>query len=135
MISDSQLLCTFTLADTLEDTLQQINQYFKLSSNRIYVLENIDSKQQLILTYNIDKSVSALTDFKSPHSTISVHRKKQTNTIYTINAINILIRENNNGVLDTNYKINWESLKNTVLVTAYKSLKLIHTNLIEIKQF
>ena len=65
-------------------------------------------------------------------STISVHRKKQTNTIYTINAINKLIELKNNGVLDKSFRIDWDELKNSVLVTAYGKLKVVHTKLSDI---
>jgi len=38
-------------------------------------------------------------------NTISLHRKKITNTLYTINALNELIKTINNGVLDTKYQV------------------------------
>jgi hypothetical protein len=38
----------------------------------------------------------------------------------------------NNGVLDKTYRIDWNELQNTVLVTAYGKLKIVNTKLIEI---
>jgi hypothetical protein len=93
--------------------------------------DNCTASAQLVLTYNI---VNVL-DKATPISTIAVHRKKQTNTIYTINAINKLIEANNNGILDKTYRINWEELKNTVLVTAYGKLKIVNTKLLNIINF
>jgi hypothetical protein len=61
-----------------------------------------------------------------------VHRKKQTNTIYTINAINKLIEMKYNGILDKTYRIDWTELQNTVLVTAYGKLKVVNTKLSDI---
>jgi hypothetical protein len=90
------------------------------------VLENVEDTNQLILTYNIDSSVPPRGEI--PDSTISVHRKKHTNTIYTINAINKLIISKI-GYLDTSYKIDWAELKNTILVTAYGNVKLVKTKL------
>ena len=81
------------------------------------------------MTYNIRKTNS---NVLPPASTISVHRKKQTNTIYTINAINKLIELKNNGVLDKSFRINWDELKNSVLVTAYGRLKCVSTKLVKI---
>ena len=46
--------------------------------------------------------------------TISLHRKKNTNTLYTINALNDLIRELNAGKLDKTYPIKWENYKNSL---------------------
>lgn len=128
---DSQLLCTFVHVDELDAVIVQIQQAYKLAFNKVYVLENIDDKEQLVLTYNIEKNIP-LTEYSPPPSTISVHRKKATNSIYTINAINKLIEEKNNGVLDKSFKINWDELKNMILVTALGKLKVVNTRLLKI---
>lgn len=125
----SQLLCTFCDKNNLEHTVQQIKNTYELVFNSIYVLENVDDENQFILTYNVDSSVQPKGEI--PASTISVHRKKHTNTIYTINAINKLIISKL-GYLDTSYKIDWNDLKNTILVTAYGSVKLVKTKLHQI---
>ncbi len=125
-MNQSQLLCTFCDADQLDSTITHIKSAYTLVFNSIYVLENIDDANQLILTYNIDASVAPVGNI--PDSTISVHRKKHTNTIYTINAINKLII-GKIGYLDTSYKIDWSELKNTILVTAYGSIKMVKTKL------
>jgi hypothetical protein len=121
----TQLLCTFISSDKLDDTLNIIQNNYRLVFNKVYVLGNTDDADQLILTYNVarigNNNITPLI------STISVHRKKQTNTIYTINAINRLIEQKNKGVLDKSFRIDWESLRNTVLVTAYSRLKIVNT--------
>ena len=127
MNNDSQLLCTFSHADDLENTVEIIINSYKLVFNKIYVLENINDNSQFVLTYNITKIDAS--NITPPTSTISVHRKKQTNTIYTINAINKLIEIKNNGILDKSFRINWSDLQNTVLVTAYGKLKIVNTKL------
>lgn len=125
-MNSSQLLCTFCDREKLDATVEHIQRTYNLVFNSIYVLENIEDNNQLILTYNIDSSVSPRGEI--PDSTISVHRKKHTNTIYTINAINKLIISKL-GYLDTSYRLDWEELKNTILVTAYGSVKLVKTKL------
>ena len=67
-----------------------------------------------------------------PTSTISVHRKKQTNTIYTINALNALIASKNNGIVDKSFKVDWNELKNCIVVTAHGQLKMVRTKLVTI---
>ena len=77
-----QLLCTFCRRDSLNDTVDEILDHYDLAANRIYVLENVEDPKQFILTYNVrndPRSSSVMME-----STIAVHRKKQTNTIYTI---------------------------------------------------
>lgn len=127
---ETQLLCTFVSVQELNEVVHQIQQTYKLVFNKIYVLENTNDKNQLVLTYNVEKHTPL--NGTPPTSTISVHRKKHTNTIYTINAINKLIEEKNNGILDKSFKINWEELKNMILVTAYGKLKVVNTKLSQI---
>jgi hypothetical protein len=90
------------------------------------VLESPDT-EELILTYNIDvvnnNAQSALP------STILLHRKKESNTLYTINALNALIKELNGGILDTNYRIVWTDFRNTILLTQDGGLRRVHTKI------
>ena len=65
-------------------------------------------------------------------NTISLHRKKNTNTLYTINALNNLIRLLNNGVLDTSYQVDWENYRNTMLLTNDEGLRKIKTEIEEV---
>ena len=133
---ETQLLCTFCKSDELIKTCQQISEKYQVVSDKIFILENTkeavdiysDDEQQLILTYNVTNA--DLSDVLN--STISVHRKKQTNTIYTINALNKLIMEKNNGILDKRFRVDWEELENMVLVTAYGKLKKIPTQVKQI---
>lgn len=127
MKPETQLLCTFCAKKDIESTIEQIKKIYTLAFNSVYVLDNVNDENQAILTYNIDMTKPVLGE--APESTISVHRKKQTNTIYTINAINKLIEEKNGGVLDKTYKIDWTELQNTVLVTAYGRLKKVNTKI------
>lgn len=126
-MQQTQLLCTFATTSDLESVLTQIKEIYSLAFNSIYVLENTNDPTQFVLTYNV--AVESGTPLRVVPSTISVHRKKQTNTIYTINALNIYIAERNGGVLDRTFPIQWEDLRNTVLVTAHGSLKSIKTKL------
>ena len=62
-------------------------------------------------------------------NTILVHRKKESNTLYTINALNTLIKQLNGGVLDTSFKVNWDDYKNCILLTKGDELKRVNTKL------
>jgi molybdopterin converting factor small subunit len=130
MDQPTQLLCTFTTVGSLDETIAAIKNTYKLVFDKIYLLENADDETQLILTYNVAKTDSL--KLIPPPSTISVHRKKHTNTIYTINAINKLIEHKNGGKLDVRYRIDWSELQNMVLVTAYGKLKTVNTKLSKI---
>lgn len=124
----TQLLCTFTDKESLSDTIDDIVNCYDIAFNSIYILENEDDPDEICCTYNIFSTKGLY----PPKSTISLHRKKITNTLYTINALNLLIEELNNGVRDKKFPIPWEDYRNCILVTAYGSLKIIRTNLLEI---
>ena len=92
--------------------------------NKIFVL-HIKSNDEYVCTYNIDQgNVNSL-----PPGTIMVHRKKDTNTLYTINALNELIKRLNGGVVDTKFPIDWQHYRNTVLLTQHDELKQLKTKI------
>ena len=64
--------------------------------------------------------------------TIALHRKKQTNTLYTINALNEIIREKNQGVLDKTFPIEWSEFQNQLLLVNDEGLTKIHTRIYSI---
>lgn len=63
---------------------------------------------------------------------IMVHRKKETNTIYTINALNELIMNINNGVLDKHYPIDWGRYENSILLKKQDGLKILKIQVVNI---
>jgi len=121
----TQLLCSFTTKSELEETLRKIIRCYDIAFNSIYVLENLDDESSLCCTYNIITTSNIKEPV--PPSTISLHRKKLFNSLYTINALNELVAEQNGGVPDKNFKVNWDELRNTILVMQYDSLKKIRT--------
>ena len=127
MSNSTQLLCTFCTTDTLDATLKQIVIAYDVTFDTIYVLDNLDTPNAICCTYNV--SVDAEQKGDIPDATISLHRKKATNTLYTINALNLLIADLNGGYVDKGYKIPWDDYRNTILVTAYNKFKKITTKL------
>ena len=126
----TQLLCTFTNQKNLEQTTHDITKNFNVIFEKIYVLQNENKTNELICTYNVDQEEEI--NFNDVKNTISLHRKKITNTLYTINALNELIMEINNGVLDTSYQIPWDVYKNTILITNKDGLSRIPTRILKI---
>ena len=126
----TQLLATFTTKTDLEKTIESIKGAYTIAFGKIYVLQNEDSVSELICTYNVDLSAGA--DFNDVKGTISLHRKKHTNTLYTINALNEVIADLNNGVVDSKYIVPWENFQNTLLVTNSDGLNRINTRIYKI---
>tara|TARA_R110002073_G_scaffold3221_1_gene21799 strand:+ start:289 stop:684 length:396 start_codon:yes stop_codon:yes gene_type:complete len=126
----TQLLCTFTTQHNLEQSIRDITKNFKIVFDKIYVLQNEEKTKELICTYNVDREEKI--DFNAVSNTISLHRKKITNTLYTINALNELIKTINNGVLDTSYQVEWDTYKNMILISNKEGLQKIPTRILKI---
>ena len=127
---NSQLLCTFVTKNTLQGMVGKNTEAYPIIFNKIYVLQNEDKPTELMCTYNVE--VTDTLDYNKIPNTISLHRKKHTNTLYTINALNEVIKNINNGVLDTKFPIPWENFQNTILVTNNEGLNKINTRIFEI---
>ena len=128
-IMKTQLLCTFTSKPRLNDTLDIIITCNDVLYEKVYVFQNEKDLSQLICTYNIEYKY----DYEeSIIDTISLHRKKQSNTLYTINALNETIRSLNNGVLDKSFPIPWENYQNNLLLTNEEGLNIIPTKIFKI---
>ena len=126
----TQLLCTFTQRENLNDILDLIILCNDVLYNKIYVFQNGNDHNQLICTYNVE--YDAENHPEDIPNTISLHRKKQTNTLYTINALNRAIEVCNNGVLDTNYQVEWDTYKNMIMISNKEGLQKIPTRIFKI---
>ena len=119
----TQLLCTFSNQKRLRKTVDTIIDAYDIIFNKIFVLQDVNNTFDLMCTYNIDKR----DDTSQLEHTISLHRKKQTNTLYTINALNRTIEICNNGVLDTTFQVDWENYRDCILLTNEDGLRRIDT--------
>ena len=128
----TQLLCTFTTKDGLDETIKSISDAYIIVFNKIYVLQNEDNINELICTYNVDTTENV--DYNKVIGTISLHRKKHSNTLYTINALNECIKNLNNGILDQRFMIPWENFKNMLLITNSEGLNKINTRIFKIEK-
>ena len=123
----TQLLCTFVKRNRFKEIIGFIIACNDIVFDKIYVLQNEEKTKELICNYNVDKEEKI--DFNAVSNTISLHRKKHTNTLYTINALNDLIRELNDGKLDKRFPIEWENYRNSLLLTGDEGLNKIPTRI------
>ena len=125
-ISDlnNKLFCTFTTLEGLEGLVKSLSSKYSIMYNKMFALY-IKSNDEYVLTYNVDQgNVSEI-----PANTILVHRKKETNTLYTINALNELIKSLNGRVVNTKFPINWKHYRNCILLTQHNELKQLNTKI------
>ena len=128
----TQLLASFTTKEHIDDTIDSIQEAYKIVFNKIYVLQNEDNVNELICTYNV--STEEAVDYNAVKGTISLHRKKHSNTLYTINALNEVVANLNNGVMDAKFVIPWENFKNMLMVTNSEGLNKINTRIYKIEK-
>ena len=126
----TQLLATFTTKTDLDATIEKIKGAYTIAFSKIYVLQNENNINELICTYNVDLEKGA--DYNDVKGTISLHRKKHSNTLYTINALNEVIANLNNGLVDSKFIVPWENFKNTLMVTNSDGLNKINTRIYKI---
>jgi hypothetical protein len=124
---NNRLFCTFTPLEELDNLVSNLRQKYDILYNKMFVL-HIKSNNEYAVTYNVDQgNVDSI-----PENTILVHRKKETNSLYTINALNQLIKSLNGGVVDTRFSINWHHYKNCILLTQHNELKQLNTRIFRI---
>jgi hypothetical protein len=124
---NNKLFCTFVAEDTLDEMVQSISDAYNIMYNKMFVLF-VKSTNEYVITYNVDQgNVDNI-----PVNTILVHRKKETNTLYTINALNTLIKSLNGGVVDPSFRINWQHYQNCILLTNTNELRQLNTKVYKI---
>jgi hypothetical protein len=124
---NNKLFCTFVTEEALDFLIEDISKAYSIMYNKMFVLF-VKSTNEYVITYNVDQgNVENI-----PVNTILVHRKKETNTLYTINALNDLIKKLNGGVVDVSYKVNWQHYKNCILLTQNGDIKQLNTKVFKI---
>ena len=107
--------------DHIMKEVEFIANNLNLTNNLIFLMEQKGELHRLFLTYN------AITEkgrrFHPTLFTMRVHRKKQTNTLYTINALNLAIAAEHDGKTGKDLKLNWENYQNSILLTTGKKLQ------------
>tara|TARA_R100001460_G_scaffold266_4_gene1150 strand:- start:1028 stop:1489 length:462 start_codon:yes stop_codon:yes gene_type:complete len=121
---NNRLFCTFTTLDELDNLVESLSSQYVIMYNKMFALQ-VKSNNEYVVTYNVDQG--NINDI--PENTILVHRKKESNTLYTINALNELIKKLNGGVVDTKFPINWQHYRNCILLTQHNEIKQLNTKI------
>lgn len=116
----TQLLCTFAHPSDLNIVTEYIQQNYEIPERRIFIFSNANADDSLYCTYN-----ASMSDRRG-QNTISIHRKKETNTLYTVNALNEIIIATNNGVLDKTFQLDWQQYQNSFILTAEPGYRVIN---------
>lgn len=117
----------FSTEPELDHTTYMISNTYEIVYKRIFIL-SIDDSDEFICSFNIEKGNVN----KQLPGAMLVHRKKETNTLYTINSLNALIRKENNGRADTSFVVDWSKYSNAMLITSNNELKILKTKIYQI---
>jgi len=124
---NNKLFATFTSLQDLDILINNLKSSYTIMYNKMFVLY-VKSTDEYVVTYNVEQgNVNSI-----PTNTILVHRKKDSNTLYTINALNDLIKKLNGGVVDPSFRVNWQHYKNCILLTNHNELKQLNTKIYKI---
>ena len=121
---NNRLFCTFTTLEDLDSLVDSLSNRYSIMYNKMFALQ-VKSNDEYVVTYNVEQG--NVNDI--PENTILVHRKKESNTLYTINALNELIKKLNGGVVDTKFPINWQHYRNCILLTQHNEIKQLNTKI------
>ena len=124
---NNKLFCTFVTEEALDFLIEDISKAYSIMYNKMFVLF-VKSTNEYVITYNVDQGNME----NIPVNTILVHRKKETNTLYTINALNDLIKKLNGGVVDVSFRVDWQHYKNCILLTQNGEIKQLNTKVFKI---
>lgn len=123
-----QLLCTFSTFLDYKKIANEIFDFYEVYNKRMFVFSNVKNPKEIYLSYNV---LNMRRDSPKFQNTILIHRKKQTNTLYTLNAMNRLIEEEH-GSLDKSYTVNWSFYENSLIITGDVSVKIIPLKIVSI---
>jgi hypothetical protein len=128
------LFANFVRGDEIEVLVQELmrlaNEDIEVKS-KVFVLENLRDENQYIVTFNVAGDSGHIRDHL-PEGSIPVHRKREVNVLYSINALNEIIKAHNDGQVDPTKSIPWEHYRNTFLVTRSGELNSIPTKLYKV---
>lgn len=124
---NNRLFCTFTQLDDLAMLIENLTSKYVILYDKMFVLE-VENHNEYVVTYNIDQgNINTI-----PDNTILVHRKKEHNVLYSINALNELIKTLNGGQLNNKFPIDWQNYRNSILLTQQNEFKQLNTKIYDI---
>ena len=119
------LLASFLTTDSEErvaEEVQFIADNLDLTNNYIFLFRDKEEPDKKILTYNA--YVAKGSPYNARLFTMRVHRKKATNTLYTINALNLALAKDNEGQTGKHLKLEWEKYSNSIILAVKKELQV-----------
>lgn len=107
------------------------------TTDKVFVFEVDDAgEKKFLITFNVTADEgSRFTSYKERHkNTVTLHRKKESNTLYTINSLNEIISKQDKS--DNKQNLDWSEYQNScVLLGKDKELKVLKTRLYDLIEY
>ena len=132
----TQLVCTFTRKNQVNEVLSDINNTFSILNGKVFHFKSFDTREDTLLSYNVIMD----TYKKFLPNSIMVHQKKETNTIYQP-KLKISWQETSPStsslapVGTIQYRVYSSNLKNQYKLGQKVQIKLLARELYPVKQF
>ncbi len=98
--------------------IRNVQEIFDPDRIFIFSVKNDETNKRLI-TFNIDKNDMGdrFSEYKKIFkNTLRLHRRKDSNTFYTLNSLNKVVKDQNGGSEDKQFEVDWTNFKNCCLV-------------------
>jgi hypothetical protein len=107
-------------------------------TNKIFIFEIENNKEKkFLITFNVLPNESEkFSNFKKKYkNTVTLHRKKEKNVLYTINSLNEIIVKQS-GQKNSHFNVRWDEYKNScILIGDNKQLKILKTRLYDVIEY
>jgi hypothetical protein len=123
-----QLLCTFTNSNDFRTVEEELQNFYNIYNKRIFAFVNNNNSKEVYLTYNVLDMQRGTPKFPN---TILIHRKKQFNVLYSLNALNTLIKKEN-GKLDPSFILDWALYSNSLVISGDVSVRIIPIKILDV---
>ena len=116
--------------EAAEEYVHRLVDVADLSSPYIFLFRRGESDNDYIVTYNVSDPRAHRSQANA--YTMRVHRKKQSNTLYTINALNAAVALQHSGSTGKNLPLDWKEYENCLLMTEGKNLQVYPVEVVKI---
>lgn len=131
-----KLMASFTTSSKIKNFVEYL--YKNELTDKIFILKNGKQKNVYIVTYNLLKEMdmSNLREY-GVLNTLIIQRNKDTNTLYSINALNYILEDESLKTEKSkkDIKIDWSKYKNVFITTSDKKVNIIRTQLYKFIDF
>jgi len=126
----NQLLLRFSSEENVYADVQLIMENMPLADGWLYILRNKLNPNNYYITFNVPRSELA-TSLKLA-DVIVVHRKKDYNTIFTINALNQIQKQATGlDAIDARWPFPFDLYQNCILLYTDEGIDIIPTKIIQ----